>query len=636
MSSIAIGACFAPTSMGIALNVLKKARILNTPTGQLIIAAAILDDVLALIILTEIQALSNPTVMGILLPLIVSPILIIGIGYLAIRWIPRWTKALMDKVPKESRENEILALLFLATFAFVPMVHYLGSSHLLGAFLAGLCFCTDHTIHHAWHHQIKRVLQWMLRIFFSATIGFAIPILEFGNPSVIWRGLVYCIPGIGKVVQGFFAQPLNPKEFFIVGFSMSAWGEFAFILATTSYAEGSMDSESFSAVLLAVLLSVILSPYGLTFTISYFEKKAHRALEAEMMKYGDLQVHPLYFGINSRSRGQWGHQDKVLKIIYDLNLEIIDFRAWHAAEFNHSHDQPLTRESFYVRDIDYLMPPTSHLNEMEKQKLLDRVRVIRDRFLMTLGEHSSVSIKRWLPGITKSDDQLSPRDGYEEAMFGGDHKPTIKKSAEYCRKAAFKQAHSIMSVMQRQDTLKELKRMSSKQLPGVSEIQRQNSIKQLQKEIGAAALNVPTDDNQAETSVTFTAGSQMPPQAHEGNMSGRPSIRARTGAGHGGKQAGGGVLPVHNKTINIVDHHAGVQSDPSMHHAKDWQQDVVEISYIYGDEDSQHHKLPDYSLTKSPQLLSNYTPQVRGLSGPAKPLAMQTLQEHEEHDDLHD
>merc|ERR1719229_145554 len=91
MSSIAIAACFAPTSMGIALNVLKKAKILNTPTGQLIIAAAILDDVMALIILTEIQALSDPTVVGILLPLIVSPVLIVIIGYLAIAWIPRWT-----------------------------------------------------------------------------------------------------------------------------------------------------------------------------------------------------------------------------------------------------------------------------------------------------------------------------------------------------------------------------------------------------------------------------------------------------------------------------------------------------------------------------------------------------------------
>merc|ERR1719266_222202 len=69
--AIAIGACFAPTSMGIALNVLKKAKILNTPTGQLIIAAAILDDVIALIILSELTAMKDPSVMGILLPLIV-------------------------------------------------------------------------------------------------------------------------------------------------------------------------------------------------------------------------------------------------------------------------------------------------------------------------------------------------------------------------------------------------------------------------------------------------------------------------------------------------------------------------------------------------------------------------------------
>merc|ERR1719203_1281170 len=144
MTSIAIGACFAPTSMGIALKVLKGAKLLNTPTGQLIIASAILDDVIALIILSELQAMAEPTVMGILMPLIVSPVLILIVGYLAIGWIPRWIQMLMNKLPKEQRENGILALLFSATFVFVPMCHYLGSSHLLGAFLAGLCFCTDH------------------------------------------------------------------------------------------------------------------------------------------------------------------------------------------------------------------------------------------------------------------------------------------------------------------------------------------------------------------------------------------------------------------------------------------------------------------------------------------------------------
>merc|ERR1712176_314525 len=142
MTSIAIGACFAPTSMGIALKVLKGAKLLNTPTGQLIIAAAILDDVIALIILSELSAMKDPSVTNILWPLIVSPVLILIVGYLAIRWIPHWIKILMSNVPKQHHENSILALLFVSTFLLIPGCHFVGSSHLLGAFLSGLMFCT--------------------------------------------------------------------------------------------------------------------------------------------------------------------------------------------------------------------------------------------------------------------------------------------------------------------------------------------------------------------------------------------------------------------------------------------------------------------------------------------------------------
>merc|ERR1719400_1065929 len=447
-------------------------------------------------------------------------------------------------------------LMFAATFAFIPLCHFLGASHLLGAFLAGLCFCTDHTIHHVWHHQIKRVLQWMLRIFFACTIGFAIPIKEFTSPAVLIRGFVYCIAGIGKIVQGFFAQPLNAKDFFIVGFSMSAWGEFAFILATVSYSEGTIDKESFSAVLLAVLLSVIYSPYGLSFTISYFEKQAQKQMNERLSEFEDTNVHPLYFAINSKAKGQWGHQDKILKTIFDLNLEIIDFRSWHAPEYNPSHDQPLTKQSFYVQDLSVCLPPTRHLDAQEKDRLLARVQTIRGELSETLGAEAVISIKRWLPGVTKGDDTLDAADNYTKSMFGGDFKPKLakRKTAEYCRTAAFKQAHSIMSVMQRKATLEDLKRVSSKRLPGLSELERQTSLNML-AEAGTAN----------ETSVTR-------------NNDEKPF----------------GALPVTDGTININDHFREQQ---------DQQDEASHMSYIYGDEDSQHHKLPDYSIShRTPKL----------------------------------
>ncbi len=62
------------------------------------------------------------------------------IGYCAINYIPKLIKKIMSNIDK--------FLLFISTFALIPACHYLGSSHLLGAFLSSLMFCTDHTIHH--------------------------------------------------------------------------------------------------------------------------------------------------------------------------------------------------------------------------------------------------------------------------------------------------------------------------------------------------------------------------------------------------------------------------------------------------------------------------------------------------------
>merc|ERR1712087_856441 len=296
-------------------------------------------------------------------------------------------------------------------------------------------------------------------------------------------------------------------------------------------------------------------------TISYFEKQAQKKMNERLSEFEDTNVHPLYFAINSKAKGQWGHQDKILKTIFDLNLEIIDFRSWHAPEYNHSHDQPLTKQSFYVQDLSICLPPTRHLDESEKKNLLARVQAIRDSLSETLGAEAVISIKRWLPGVTKGDDTLDAADNYTKSMFGGDFKPKLakRKTAEYCRTAAFKQAHSIMSVMQRKATLEDLKRVSSKRLPGLSEMERQTSLKMLAEANGGAKMG-------AESSMTRPDGD-------------RPF----------------GALPVTDGTINIAGGHFKAGDDDVS---------CTHMSYIYGDEDSQHHKLPDYSIShRTPKLV---------------------------------
>merc|ERR1712129_401976 len=212
-------------------------------------------------------------------------------------------------------------------------------------------------------------------------------------------------------------------------------------------------------------------------------------------------------------------------------------------------------------DLNVCLPPTRHLDESEKKNLLTRVQNIRAELSQTLGDGAVISIKRWLPGVTKTDDTLDAADNYTKSMFGGDFKPKLakRKTAEYCRTAAFKQAHSIMSVMQRKAKLEDLKRVSSKRLPGLSEMERQTSLKMLAEANGGAKMG-------AESSMTRPDGD-------------RPF----------------GALPVTDGTINIAgDHFKSNADDESCTH----------MSYIYGDEDSQHHKLPDYSIShRTPKLV---------------------------------
>ena len=93
--------------------------------------------------------------------------------------------------------------MFALLLGLMPATHYCKASFLMGAFLAGLTFCRSHDLHHLFGTQFKRVLQWLMRIFFSASIGFQVPIKDFGNGTVIWQGLLFTVALLGKIAVGF-------------------------------------------------------------------------------------------------------------------------------------------------------------------------------------------------------------------------------------------------------------------------------------------------------------------------------------------------------------------------------------------------------------------------------------------------
>jgi Kef-type K+ transport system membrane component KefB len=258
--------------------------------GQLIISAAVIDDMIALVVLSQLEALTGEvTVAAVVVPVISALAFLVLGGYVAIFILPPViNKHILVRFDEHHHDRIELVIMILLVIALMPATYYAQASYLMGCFVAGLTFCSSHGLHSLFVRQFKRVLQWLMRIFFSASIGFQVPIKDFGNGKVVWQGLVFTLALLGKIGVGFMVPNFTPAKRFtgnhlrdclITGFSMAAEGEFAFVIAVFSVDGGLISKDLYASVVLAVLLSTIIPPFLLRFTISYYNKKGEEAVE---------------------------------------------------------------------------------------------------------------------------------------------------------------------------------------------------------------------------------------------------------------------------------------------------------------------------------------------------------------------
>lgn len=406
-AAIAAGASFGPTSLGIAMNILKTGKIINTPTGQLIVAAAIIDDMIALIILSQLGGLVGEiTISGVLVPIVSAlAFLIIG-GYLALFILPDLLDRFIfaKKNMSENTHGKIALTIMLAlVLGLMQAAHYTKASHLMGAFIAGLVFCTDHELHVTFVSQFKRVLQWLMRIFFASTIGFQVPVTQFGNGKVVWQGLLFTLALLGKLVVGFMVPNFTHEKKFtgnhlrdclIVGCSMAAEGEFAFVIAAFAVDKDLIDKDLYSSIVLAILLSTIIAPFSLRFTITYFNKRAMAAVvsaEKEMTtRNGDEELTQeinagtaVFYCINTTSHAAWGTLPALMHALFDLQLEVIDHRSWH------TRFESTVINEVYVKGV-----------VKKDANILDEMRKVNDLVKVALNQDEAVIVvSQWLPGI---------------------------------------------------------------------------------------------------------------------------------------------------------------------------------------------------------------------------------------------
>jgi Kef-type K+ transport system membrane component KefB len=82
--------------------------------------------------------------------------------------------------------------MILLLLVYLPLLNYSRASYLTGTFLAGLTFSQINSVHAAFAQHGRGILDWLLRIFFAATIGFQVPITRFQDGYVLKWGAKFC------------------------------------------------------------------------------------------------------------------------------------------------------------------------------------------------------------------------------------------------------------------------------------------------------------------------------------------------------------------------------------------------------------------------------------------------------------
>lgn len=419
LEAFAIGATMATMSTGIALNVLKAGDVLNQPTGQLIIAAATVNEMVNIVLLTELNAITlHGGWRSYCQPLVIMCVLVVCIGFAAVKCVPKFVdKLVLPRVQQHQRENAVLTMIFVATLLFMPLCKYTGSSELLGAFLAGFCFCSDAHVHHSWHRQVKRVAAFLMRFFFACSIGFTIPIEDFADWGIIRdAGLLFvCI--IGKVGMGFFATPFDQDHILTLGFAWGAWGEFSFILALKALRGNVITQKTYNSVVLAVLISVLTCPMVLRSTLARMAKRADLAIREATEDTADAEagtLHSVYYCVQARSHARWGQQEALLTAIAAVGTTIIDFREFHPiTDLGTQH----VIDEIYLKDLHLKLKIQEALPIKDSRMLEERIRDIMEAIADALGEDDpEIKISRWLPGSTLggSMDLLEHRGAHSE------------------------------------------------------------------------------------------------------------------------------------------------------------------------------------------------------------------------------
>jgi len=257
ISAIVGAATLTATSIAISTRVLAELGFLHTQEGRVVLGAAVLDAIIGLVILSVIASFAAGTAIT---TAGVARATAIAFGFVVITLlVGGYVVPPLFRAAKALRSPTTIAVLGLVfAFALAALAGLLGSSVIVGAFVAGVLLNGI--------QQREDILGFaapigsLLTPIFFASVGASIDLRALVEPRTLLITMILLVAGvIGKLLAAYVPIWFKGNKA-LVGTAMLPRGEVELIVAQTGLTIGALDPSLFGAITVMVLLTTLLSP----------------------------------------------------------------------------------------------------------------------------------------------------------------------------------------------------------------------------------------------------------------------------------------------------------------------------------------------------------------------------------------
>jgi len=291
-ASLFLGATLTATSVGITARVFKDLSALSTPEAGIILGAAVIDDIIGLIILSVVQSIVQTGSIELfqLLRIIGTSIAFLGGGLIIGQYIGRPAAQIIAWINNSAGSKLGFALMICLVFAYCS--HLVGLAPIVGAFTAGLVLdevffksfdgpsvipkitsvlggkddpiakevslvLEEHSGKHL--EEIVEPLGHFLVPVFFIIVGLDVRLDVLLNPTILLTALsVTAVAVIGKLLSGFVAG--KGVNRLLIGWGMVPRGEVGLIFASAGKKLGVVNDELFSIIVIVVIMTTLITP----------------------------------------------------------------------------------------------------------------------------------------------------------------------------------------------------------------------------------------------------------------------------------------------------------------------------------------------------------------------------------------